>query len=150
MVALLVAMSIMAVAMTVAMPVWKHNIQRERKKSCVRGKRVHARSSFTDGNSRTRNLRALTPWSRTALLCASTGSASSNQDFATRARAKPGAAAGRPADRAELRAGPGRGGARHVLYLAQVTRRVCTRRCARVLRLIARRESRGGIVGVAS
>ena len=44
MVALLVAMSIMAVMMTVAMPVWKHNIQREKEEELVfRGKQyVHA------------------------------------------------------------------------------------------------------------
>ena len=44
MVALLVGMSIMAVMMTVAMPVWKHNIQREREEELVfRGKQyVHA------------------------------------------------------------------------------------------------------------
>jgi len=44
MVALLVAMSIMAVMMTVAMPVWKHNIQREKEEELVfRGKQyMHA------------------------------------------------------------------------------------------------------------
>jgi len=44
MVALLVGMSIMAVMMTVAMPVWKHNIQREKEAELVfRGKQyVHA------------------------------------------------------------------------------------------------------------
>src|SRR5688572_25239708 len=39
MVALLVAMSIMAVMMTVAMPVWKHQVQREKEEELIfRGK----------------------------------------------------------------------------------------------------------------
>jgi len=44
MVALLVAMSIMAVMLTVAMPVWKHNVQREKEEELIfRGKQyVHA------------------------------------------------------------------------------------------------------------
>jgi type II secretory pathway pseudopilin PulG len=44
MVALLVAMSIMAVMLTVAMPVWKHNVQREKEEELIfRGKQyIHA------------------------------------------------------------------------------------------------------------